>query len=67
MVSIATQPREVDGFLLVDEDVDEKAELGFESEDAEGRVGELDFLFVVAMRRVVAGEDRDRAVGDALR
>ena len=55
----------VDRLLLVDEDVEEEAELGFEAEDAEGRVVELDFLFVAAVRRVVAGEDGDRAVGDA--
>ncbi len=46
---------EVDGFLFVDEDVEEEAELGFEAEDAEGRLVELDFLFVGAMRGVVAG------------
>ncbi len=51
--------------LLVDEDVDEEAELRLEAEDAEGRLVELDFLFVVAVRRVVAGEHGDRAVGDA--
>ena len=56
---------EVDGLLLVDEDVEEEAEFRFEAEDAEGRLVELDFLFEVAMRRVIAGEDGDRAVGDA--
>ena len=50
----------------MNKDVDEKAELGFEAEDAERREIELDFLFVSAMRRVVAREDGDRAVGDAL-
>ncbi|MGC3988235.1 MAG: hypothetical protein QM796_00855 [Chthoniobacteraceae bacterium] len=51
--------------FLVDEDVEEQAELGFEPEDAEGRLVELDLLLVGAMRRVVAGEDGDGTVGNA--
>ena len=60
------EAREIDGLVLVDEDVEEEAELGLEADDAEGRHVELDLLFVGAMRRVVAGEDGDDAVGDAL-
>ena len=48
------------------EQIEEEAELRFQAEDAEGRRIELDFFFVGAMRRVIAGKDRDRAVGDAL-
>ncbi len=41
------------------------AELGFEAEDAERRLVELDLLLVAAVRRVVAGKHGDRAIGDA--
>src|SRR6476659_7228031 len=59
------ETREVNGGALVDEDVEEQPEFRFEAEDAEGGLVEFNFLFVTAMRRVVAGEDGDRAVGDA--
>ena len=64
-VNISITRASGDGFLLVDEDVEEKAELRLEAEDAERRLVELDFLFVAAMRRVIAGQHGDRAVGDA--
>ena len=38
----------------------------FQSDDAEGCGGEIDRLGVGRVRRVVGGEDRDDAVGDAL-
>jgi len=41
-----------------------EGEFGFEAGDPKGRVIELDFLFVIAMGRVIAAQDIDGAVGD---
>src|SRR5881296_1354364 len=43
-----------------------QSEFGFESCDAKGCVVELDFLFVVAMRGMVAAEDFQSTVHDSL-
>ena len=60
------QAREVDGAALVDEDVVEGGELGFEPGDAERGMVDFDLLLVGGVRGVVAAKDRERAVGDAL-
>ena len=49
----------------MDEDVVENGKLGFKAGDAERGVVDLDLLLVGGMRRVVAAEDRQCAVGYA--
>ena len=51
---------------FVNEQVDENPELGFQSNNPKRRAIELDFLFELCVRRVIARENFDRAVGDSL-
>ena len=46
------------------EDIEKKAELRLEPQDAKGRAIEFDFFFKAAMRRVIAGQNGDGAIGD---
>src|SRR6185369_8776216 len=50
----------------MDEAVEAEAEGGFETQDSEGRGVELDGFFVRMVRRVVARDAVDRAVGETL-
>ncbi len=50
--------------MLVHEKIDEQTKLSLEPHNAERRGVELDFLFEPRMRRVVACQDIDGAVGD---
>ncbi len=43
-----------------------QSKLRFQSHDPKRRGVELDFLFELRVRRVIAGEDPERAVGDSL-
>src|SRR5215218_779678 len=48
------------------EQIDEKAELGFQSNNTERRSVELDFLFEIRVRRMIRTQDRQGPVGDSL-
>ena len=50
---------------LCNEEVDEQSKFRFEPDDSEGRGVELDFFFELRMRRVIARQDIERAVGDS--
>ena len=52
--------------MLVHELIDENSKLGFETDDPERRLVELNFLFKPGMRRVVRTQNRERAVGNSL-
>ena len=61
------QPRQVDRLVLVHEQIEKQSELRLESDDPKRRLIELDFLLELRVRRVIAAQNADRAVGDAPR
>jgi hypothetical protein len=52
--------------MFVHEQIDEKADLGLQSNDTEWGGVELNFLFETRVRRVIRTQDRQSPIGDAL-
>ena len=59
------QSRQIDRLLFVHEQIDEQSELRLQSDDAKRRLIELHFLLKFRVRRMIARQDVERAVGDA--
>src|SRR5438046_8707692 len=52
--------------MFVNEQVHEKTEFGFQTNDTEWRDVELDLLFEIGMRRVIGAQDRECTVSDSV-
>ncbi len=51
--------------MFVNEQVHEKTEFGFQTNDTEWRDVELDLLFEIGVRRVIGAQNRECSVGDS--
>ena len=52
--------------MFVNEQVHEKTEFGFQTNDTEWRDVELDLFFEIGVRRVIGAQDRECTVSDSV-